>query len=90
MQVNALDEIYNQKKKKKITTAGQTLNKARKYPSRGAQNMKAPRKVVLKAAQKLKEYLQQDSEEESSGDEDNSGNDDTDGEYSSGTESDEE
>jgi hypothetical protein len=52
--------------------------------------MKAPRKVVLKAAQKLKEYLQQDSEEESSGDEDNSGNDDTDGEYSSGTESDEE
>jgi len=52
--------------------------------------VKAPSKVALKAVQKLKEYLQQDSEEESSGDEDNSGNEDTDKEYSSGTESDEE
>jgi len=52
--------------------------------------MKAPRKVALKAAQKWKEYLQQDSEEESSDDEDNSSNADTDGEYSSGTETDEE
>ena len=78
------------KNKRKETKAGQKINEARKFPSGGAQNMKAPRKVALKAAQKWKEYLQQDSEEESSGDEDNSGNADTDGEYSSGTETDEE
>jgi len=52
--------------------------------------VKAPRKMALKVAQKLKEYLQQDSEEISSGDEDNSGIADTDGECSSGTECDEE
>jgi hypothetical protein len=81
---------FQPKNEKNETTAGRKLNKARKYPSRGAQNVKAPSKVALKAVQKLKEYLQQDSEEESSGDEDNSGNEDTDKEYSSGTESDEE
>jgi hypothetical protein len=78
------------KNKRKETKAGQKINEARKFPSGGAQNMKAPRKVALKAAQKWKEYLQQDSEEESSDDEDNSSNADTDGEYSSGTETDEE
>jgi hypothetical protein len=78
------------KNKKQRNKSGRKVRWGKKIPIGGAQNVKAPRKMALKVAQKLKEYLQQDSEEISSGDEDNSGIADTDGEYSSGTKCDEE